>query len=187
MNIKKKLAAGVLSSALGLSLVAGGTFAYFSDQETAESFFAAGTLDLEINKENIIKIDNLKPGDYAFRAFELKNAGSLNIKDILLQSEYEVYDKKGDNNGEDFGEHIIVQYLYNVSGKEQVIFTESLANLTNNPVQVLENMPAGARNATKFTVQFKFIDNGQDQNIYQGDALELKWTFKANQEAGSSR
>ena len=33
-------------------------------------------------------------------------------------------------------------------------------------------------------VQFVFEDNGQDQNIFQGDSLNLEWTFNANQEAG---
>jgi hypothetical protein len=33
-------------------------------------------------------------------------------------------------------------------------------------------------------VQFEFVDDGKDQNIFQGDTLNLEWTFNANQEAG---
>ena len=33
-------------------------------------------------------------------------------------------------------------------------------------------------------VQFEFVDDGKDQNIFQGDSLNLEWTFNANQEAG---
>ncbi|MCU5397508.1 CalY family protein, partial [Bacillus toyonensis] len=32
MSLKKKLGVGVVSAALGLSLIGGGTYAYFSDQ-----------------------------------------------------------------------------------------------------------------------------------------------------------
>ena len=35
MGIKKKLGLGVASAALGLSLIGGGTFAYFNDIATA--------------------------------------------------------------------------------------------------------------------------------------------------------
>ncbi|WP_461181966.1 TasA family protein, partial [Virgibacillus kimchii] len=31
MNIKKQLSMGIMSAALGISLIGGGTFAYFSD------------------------------------------------------------------------------------------------------------------------------------------------------------
>ncbi|HCX48554.1 MAG TPA: cell division protein FtsN, partial [Bacillus sp. (in: Bacteria)] len=30
-------------------------------------------------------------------------------------------------------------------------------------------------------------DNGKDQNIFQGDTLNLEWTFNANQEAGEEK
>lgn len=39
----------------------------------------------------------------------------------------------------------------------------------------------------KLYVQFEFVDNGLDQNQFQGDSLELKWTFDGKQTAGQSR
>ncbi|KOP71067.1 TasA family protein [Cytobacillus solani] len=186
MSIKKKLGLGIASAAIGISLVGGGTFAYFNDVETTNNTFAAGTLDLGIDKETIISIDNIKPGDRFFRYFQLSNDGSLDMKEILLNSTYEVSDKKGDNAGEDFGEHIMVEYLYNASGKDTVIFQKTLAEINENPVQVLKNFPAGAKNA-KFTVQFEFVDNGEDQNKFQDDALKLTWTFDAKQQDGSNK
>lgn len=36
-------------------------------------------------------------------------------------------------------------------------------------------------------VQFEFVDDGKDQNIFQGDSLNLEWTFNANQEAGEEK
>ncbi|PHD39103.1 cell division protein FtsN, partial [Bacillus toyonensis] len=46
MSLKKKLGVGVVSAALGLSLIGGGTYAYFSDQVVTNNSFAVGTLDL---------------------------------------------------------------------------------------------------------------------------------------------
>src|SRR5690625_1889144 len=67
MSIKKKLGMGVATAALGLSLVAGGTFAYFSDEEKSINSFASGTLDLNISpgeEESLaFNFNDLKPGD----------------------------------------------------------------------------------------------------------------------------
>ncbi len=87
MGLKKKLGLGMATAALGLSLVGGGTFAYFNDTATVNNQFAAGTLNLDVNKdpESAVNFDlrNLKPGDNATRYFVLSNGGSLAIKDVL--------------------------------------------------------------------------------------------------------
>src|SRR6476619_4369804 len=102
MGIKKKLGMGVASAALGLSLIGGGTFAYFSDKELSNNTFAAGTLDLSVDPTTIIDFDNIKPGDKMTRDFKLVNNGSLDIKTVKLLTNYNVIDSKGDNS-EDFG------------------------------------------------------------------------------------
>ncbi|MFZ3591225.1 TasA family protein [Bacillus sp. DJP31] len=90
MSIKKKLGLGVVSAALGLSLVGGGTWAAFNDTATINNHFAAGTLDLVVgksgNKPISFDLANLKPGDYIQRIFKLNNAGSLAIKEVLLDA-----------------------------------------------------------------------------------------------------
>ena len=52
MSLKKKLGLGIASAVLGISLIGGGTFAYFSDTEVSNNTFAAGTLDLAVNPYN---------------------------------------------------------------------------------------------------------------------------------------
>ncbi|GER68553.1 hypothetical protein BpJC7_31420 [Weizmannia acidilactici] len=76
MGIKKKLGMGVATAALGLSLIGGGTYAYFSDQVDTSNTFAAGTLDLAASPTTIIDVSNLKPGDTITRTFNLENKGS---------------------------------------------------------------------------------------------------------------
>jgi spore coat-associated protein N len=90
MSLKKKLGLGAASAALGLSLIGGGTFAYFNDNATINNAFAAGTLDLvvgDVQNEAInFDLTNLKPGDKMDRRFVLKNNGTIAIKDVLLDA-----------------------------------------------------------------------------------------------------
>ncbi|NKE07457.1 TasA family protein [Mesobacillus selenatarsenatis] len=94
MSIKKKLGLGMASAALGVSLVGGGTFAYFNDTEVISNSFAAGKLDLAVvnlsqeNTKELINLTNLKPGDTIEREFRLDNVGSLAIKDVLMNLSY---------------------------------------------------------------------------------------------------
>ncbi|RIU91230.1 CalY family protein [Oceanobacillus picturae] len=195
MNIKKQLGLGIASAALGLTLVSGGTFAYFSDTETSSNTFAAGTLDLAAAPTEIIEVDNIKPGDTMVRDFELQNNGTLDIEKVLLDTDYTVTDAAGDNTG-DFGEHIMVEFLYNADKLDEVIYQTTLSELkTMTPEAVNENvflpllgengLPVGT--IDDLVVQFNFVDNGEDQNEFQGDTLSLEWTFTAQQTAGEDK
>ncbi|MCM3398117.1 CalY family protein [Oceanobacillus profundus] len=195
MNIKKKLGAGIISAVLGLTLVGGGTFAYFSDTETTNNTFAAGTLDLAVNPTQIIEVDNIKPGDSMIRDFELQNNGTLDIDKVLLDTNYTVNDAAGDNT-EDFGEHIQVEFLYNADKLDEVIYETTLAELKSlTPEAVNENVfyPLFGEKGLEvdsiddLVVKFNFIDNGEDQNQFQGDSLNLEWTFTATQTAGEDK
>lgn len=195
MSIKKQLGMGLMSAVLGITLIGGGTYAYFSDSEVTNNTFAAGTLDLAVNPVQIINVDNIKPGDSFIRDFELQNNGTLDIGKVLLETDYTVIDAKGDNTA-DFGEHIQVEFLYNVNNLDEVIFETSLAKLAEmTPEAVNQNifypefgdkgLPAGATH--DLIVKFTFIDNEQDQNQFQGDSLNLTWTFNAQQTEGKQR
>lgn len=195
MGIKRRLGMGVMSALLGLALVIGGTFAYFSDSEASSSTFAAGTLDLAVEPTVILDVDNLKPGDWMVRTFELQNNGSLDIGKVYLDTDYTVNDAKGDNT-EDFGEYIEVEFLYNVDKLDVVVYETTLAELkTMTPEAVNKNifypifgdegLPAGT--SDDLVVKFNFIDNGEDQNEFQGDSLNLTWTFTATQTPGEAR
>ncbi|SHM96221.1 TasA family protein [Gracilibacillus kekensis] len=203
MSLKKKLGLGLASAALGLALVGGGTYAYFSDTEVTNNTFSAGTLDLAVNPTTIIDVDNIKPGDWMNRSFELENIGSLDISTIELSTDYTVSDAQEDNN-EDFGDHIRVNFFWNEDkalagplSPDQVAFQTTLSDLQSmSPDTVANNIflpwfeeEAGlvSGNSDTLYVQFEFVDNGEDQNEFQGDSLELEWTFEAMQTEGESR
>ncbi|SDM56560.1 TasA family protein [Bacillus sp. OK048] len=191
MGFKKSLGMGIMSGMLGLALVGGATYAYFSDTETSTYTFAAGTLDLSVNPTEFVNLDNLKPGDSMSRTFELINKGSLNIKDVTLKTDYTLIDAKGDNT-EDFAKHIQVEFLYNMDKLNEVVYETTLADLKNmTPDAVADNIfgnnGLAVGDLNDLVVKFNFVDNGNDQNQFQGDSLKLTWTFVANQMGGEEK
>lgn len=195
MGIKKQLSLGVMSAALGLSLVGGGTYAYFSDSEVTDSTFAAGTLDLAADPSTIIDVDNIKPGDTVLRSFELQNNGSLDIGKVTLDTAYTFNDVNSDNQ-EDLGKYIKVEFLYNADELSEVIYETTLEELKNMTPEAVnqhifypdfgdKGLPAGS--IDDLVVKFEFVDNDEDQNEFQGDSLELNWTFNAKQTEGEAK
>lgn len=196
MGIKKKLGLGVASAALGMALIGGGTYAYFSDQEVTNNALAAGTLDLSANPTAIIDIDSLKPGDTMLREFVLSNDGSLKIENVNLETKYAVTDSNGDNS-DDFGKHIKVNFLWNWDQESEPVFETTLYELQGMDPDVVKRdiwdplweqkggLAFGENH--EFWVEFEFVDNGEEQNIYQGDSLGLEWKFNATQSAGEER
>lgn len=200
MNLKKKLVMGIVTGAMAVSLIGGGTYAYFNDVAVNNSSFAAGTLDINVAGNDkdfaIIDVGNLKPGDVMLRNFKLNNTGSLDVSKVLLTSKYSVTDANWNNAGADFGDHIKVKFLTNNDKKSPVIFETTLSELTKKDVVdrdllgwILggENDGLKARTSDELTVLFEFVDNKLDQNIFQGDSLKLEWTFDAKQTAGTAK
>jgi len=200
MNLKKKLVMGIATGAMAVSLIGGGTYAYFNDVEVNNSSFAAGTLDINVQGNDtanaIIDVGNLKPGDKMLREFKLNNTGSLDVSKVFLTSSYEVTDTKRNNAGADFGDHIKVKILVNDDKREIVVLETTLSELNKKDVvdrnllgAILQGENDGLRAGTSddLTVVFEFVDNKQNQNVFQGDSLKLDWTFEAKQTAGESR
>ncbi|MDQ0268203.1 spore coat-associated protein N [Cytobacillus purgationiresistens] len=166
-----------MTAALGLSLNSGGTYAYFSDTFATQNTFAAGTLDLAVNPDFVVNIDNIKPGDEVYREFTLENNGSLDIHKVLLDTQYIVEDAKTDN-VDDFGNHIEVTIMYNTSSATVPIVETTLYDLQTQQPDIAaidtfvgnEQIPDGisAGEKEKMFVLFEFVDNGENQNQFQG-------------------
>ncbi|QDI92194.1 cell division protein FtsN [Salicibibacter halophilus] len=196
MGIKKQLGMGVTTAVLGLTLVGGGTFAYFSDSAETNNTFAAGTLDLSAEPTEIIDVDNLQPGDTMIRDFELQNNGSLDIDNVTLETDYTVIDAEGDNTA-DFGEFIEVEFLYNADNLDEVIYQTTLSELQDMEPEAIsehvfypelgdDGLPVDESH--DLVVQFNFVgDVEEDLNQFQGDSLELEWTFTGTQTEGEER
>ncbi|MFE4712871.1 MULTISPECIES: TasA family protein [Bacillales] len=194
MNIKKTLGLGVVSAALGLTLVGGGTFAYFSDTAQSTASFNNGTLSLDSDPSVIVDLNNLKPGDIITRDFQLKNSGSLDISQVLLKTAAQVIDVNNDNGTHNLKDDIVVTFLVNKDKISSPVLVKKLSELESLSPDLVkagilgsvfgEKSGIKAGTLDKLSVQFAFVDNFQPQNYYQGDSLKLNWTFEAKQGAG---
>src|SRR5690554_2409255 len=125
---------GILAAALGISLIGGGTFAYFSDTAEQNNTVASGTITLDVNPELQVPMENIKPGDWMPRDFQLTNDGSLDIAYVDLTTEYSVT-RDGEAVGSDladaYAEQLYVQFLKNTTGDEdyEVLFEVNLKDL----------------------------------------------------------
>lgn len=208
MGLKKKLAMSVATGALAVSMIGGGTYAYFNDTEVSTNSFAAGTLDLAVNPTTIITVDNLKPGDWMNRKFTLENKGSLDISEVFLTTDY-------NESVAGFADQIVVEFLKNIDKNNSVVIDRmTLSELSALSADAVDNtspeIEKGQGNIYKnekgkkiyfqdgekdglkhgnedqMEVRFVFKDEG-DQNAYQGANLTLNWTFTATQTAGESK
>lgn len=192
MGFTQKITKGVMTAALGMSLIGGGTFAYFNDAVDTQNTFAAGTLDLGMNPNAVVNISNIKPGDEIYREFTLENNGTLKIGKVLLDTKYKVEDVKSDNT-EDLAKNIKVTIMYNTSSATNTVVETTLYDLQNQQPDITEiDTVTGMKpdgivpgDKEKIFVLFEFIDNGKNQNQFQGDKLQVNWTFNAQTEGST--
>ncbi|MGG0314400.1 TasA family protein [Bacillus mycoides] len=197
MSFKKKLGVGVASAALGLSFIGGGTYAYFSDQVVTNNTFTAGTLDLAMQPTTSLNLNQLKPGDKILKKFNLKNNGTLDIQDVVMKTDYKVNDALKNNQGDDFGKHIKVQFLWDWDPAKSPVYETTLAELKEQGSEIVSKKVFASKWTESrglqpgkmdwFWMKFIFEDNGKDQNIFQGDSIALKMEFQANQTEGRER
>ncbi|OOR71825.1 cell division protein FtsN [Bacillus cereus] len=197
MSFKKKLGVGVISAALGLSFIGGGTYAYFSDQVVTNNTFTAGTLDLAMQPTTSLDLNQLKPGDKILKKFNLKNSGTLDIQDVVMKIDYTVNDVLKNNQADDFGKHIKVQFLWDWDPAKSPVYETTLAELKEQGSEVVSKKVFASKWTESrglqpgkmdwFWMKFIFEDNGNDQNMFQGDSIALKMEFQANQTEGRER
>ncbi|MCD7033675.1 CalY family protein [Metabacillus sp. GX 13764] len=197
MGFAKNASKGFIMAALGFSLIGGGTYAYFSDSVNTQNTFASGTLDLSVDPEAVVNADNLKPGDEIKREFTLANDGTLDISKVLLDTDYSVIDAKlnGAANQDDLAKHIKVTIMYNQANATSPVIETTLYELKSQKPDLTaiddyvgnDTRPDGLKpgEKEKIIALFEFVDNGQDQNEFQGDSLKVNWKFNAEQMAGS--
>lgn len=85
LNIKKKVAMALTTTAIGAMLIGAGTFAIFtSSASNTGNTFAAGTLKIDLNKEGAcdkyFNISNMAPGDTGSTQVIVSNTGTLDLR-----------------------------------------------------------------------------------------------------------
>ncbi|MHA6252387.1 TasA family protein [Oceanobacillus sp. CAU 1775] len=198
MNLKKNIVVGMVAGLLGVALISGGTFAYFSDSVTTEHQIKSGIIDLDVRSQQgnyvddgglLLEFENIKPGDPPFGySFHIRNTGTLNIGSVHLTSEHTILDSNNTvvNNGFD-GQIFITELMVNGENKlAQPITLEELNSRTRvEPILLVEDIKADTEDEMfgliPVSVEFVFM-GGEEQNIFQGNTIELEWSFEAMQE-----
>ncbi|WP_068606804.1 TasA family protein [Paenibacillus swuensis] len=90
MSLKKQLGLAMVTTALGATLVAGGSFALFtSSAQNTGNTFASGTVKVSLDKPEGTKyfdISNIAPGDNGSTQLTVTNGGSLELRYDLAQN-----------------------------------------------------------------------------------------------------
>lgn len=170
-----------ITGAIGISLISSGTYAYFSDTVETTNTIESGTLELglsDVEKDGVLfEFINRKPGDTFDYSFELTNDGTLDIGDVTLHSDYTVIDQdKVELKKSDFGSQIRITSLQ-VNNTELITKKRTLEDLKE--ISILKDFTPGE--TAQIDVEFEFMITEAEQNKYQGNAMELKWTFEAMQ------
>ncbi|SEG81544.1 Camelysin metallo-endopeptidase [Bacillus sp. ok061] len=114
-----------------------------------------------------------------------------------MKVDYTVNDLKRDNQEDDFGKHIKVQFLLDLDPAKSPVYKTTLAELKlQNPevtflkIFLAKCADTGGLKAGKmdwFWIKFIFEDNNMDQDMFQGDSIAMKTEFQANQTEGQER
>lgn len=193
MSLKKKMGLGIMSGALGLSLIGGGTWAAFNDVETIDNTFKAGTLDLVTNTDTLFDISNMKPGDHITKSLTLTNNGSLPIDEILLTGSSDNWENKGEWNTKSA---FLSQFLVEVAG--HTVTLADVAHGTNSQKITFEGLGVaalapGASIDFEAKVTFKDDKTRKEgsweyvQNKYQGEGATVNLRLEATQMPGEER
>ena len=208
MSVKKKLGLGLASAALGISLIGGGTFAYFNDTATLHHSFESGTLVLDIEQAYNFPInfdlENIKPGQSWERQFVLANNGSLEFGNTFMT----VTNAGADNALLDT---LKVFYFvdatmpvvdpgapdagYLLINSQDITLREAIAGQWAGKIKApyitadgkLNLTPLGQAAGTdnRYRMMIKFPETNAPQNELQGLSVDVNFNFDARQVPGT--
>jgi predicted ribosomally synthesized peptide with SipW-like signal peptide len=196
----KKIVGLSIAIVLIIGLVAGGTWAYFSDIETAEdNTITAGTVDIAIDGKNpftgTFTIDDMKPCNVEYITFNIQNVGENPVvlwKHITIKScdggtltEPEATAQGGvypDPGTERCNIQTVIEYDLTVGG--EVIFSAD-DGLTMDDIRCFW-MPLGTLNSgDTLLVEQSYHMQADTGNWAQGDILTFNIEIYAEQRLGN--
>ncbi|AHF05931.1 TasA family protein [Desulfitobacterium metallireducens] len=176
MSLKKKLTMAVLTTTLGATIVAAGSFAYFTDDTTnTNNTFKAGTVDIAVNGESGFDgtIANLAPGDGGVDTFTLDNAkSSLDVQYTVTATIGEGADTliKGDAT-----QDLALTIQKSTDG----------TTWTNVDTTGATWYPMAAKGSEQYKISYSLPT--ATGNTYQGDSSSVQLTFHAEQTANNPK
>ncbi|MDX6591644.1 MAG: spore coat-associated protein [Gaiellales bacterium] len=183
-------ALGVAGAMAGL-----GTFASFTSSTSAGHTVASGTVTLNLGATNRLTVgaSGIAPGDTIQRAFDLTNAGTLDMATISLTStatSSSLLDTDGTN-----GLQMVIDrcsnpwtesgppYTYTCSGTTTTIVASRAVIGSNLTMAGLSALTAGGTDRLRLTLTFPAAAG----NTFQNQSSTLQYTFTGTQRAATSK
>ncbi|CAM5780288.1 MULTISPECIES: TasA family protein [Brevibacillus] len=202
MSLKKQFAVTLASVGLGAALIGGGTFAWFNaTSEIKDNTFAAGKMEIGATPaESVFQVENMKPGDWFERTFDITNTGTIDINKLLMSVDYTVADKNGDNGSDDLDNHLKVYWLS--SADPSIPISERVIVHPLNGKSLKELKDSGQVDISSWATKLltlppdttdriymgiEFADDGNDQNRFQEDSVNLTLKLEGKQTAGEPK
>ncbi|USG66294.1 CalY family protein [Brevibacillus ruminantium] len=202
MGLKKQFAVTLASVGLGAALIGGGTFAWFNATTAIENnTFAAGKMEIGATPaESVFQVENMKPGDWFERTFEITNTGTIDINKLLMSIDYSINDVKGDNGADDLDNHLKVYWLS--SADPNIPVSERIIIHPRNGKTLKELKAGGDLDISSWATKLltlppdttdeiylgiEFHDDNTDQNRFQEDSLNLTLKLEGKQTAGEPK
>lgn len=201
--MNRKILVGILAIGLVALAVGWGTYSQFSDTETTQTTFSAGSLDLTINDQNGVPVtfswSNLRPGNQPHYSLTLKNIGTiqgyLDISNIVVVSGENVLTEpeiEAGDTSDDTGElddvlnlRLFLDYDHNgwISAGDKMIYNGLVKNIPSSFPDINEPIPANG--GVDFVVEiydwWQGTHDGVHDNQAQTDTLSITFTFLLSQ------
>ncbi|MEM1563284.1 MAG: TasA family protein [Candidatus Bathyarchaeia archaeon] len=200
--MNRKILVGILAIGLVALAVGWGTYSQFSDTETTTTTFTAGTLDLEIGKDNqwyngitlTFSYSNLRPGSQPHQIIKLRNTGSirgnLSISSIVIVSnengriepEIEAGDTSDDEGELDDVLNLRMFIDYDGDGwidlEDYVFYNNLVKNLPSTGFDLKEPIAPNGGEVQIVVEIYDWWAHGGIDNQAQSDTLSITFTFK---------
>lgn len=214
MGLRTKLGMAVISSVIGATMIAGGTFAEFTSQQTSSgNTFTAGTLTMDISNKNAAAVtwntpSGFKPGDTLTNTINFNNSGSIDAhhvffdfknvshsggtNDVNLADKIIVTDIHDTFDGHD-GSNVMSQVASSVGNKDAVLTLAELETFSAGFYSIDDRsggdgtiLRAGNQHDYSLTFSFKFDDAANDDYQAATTDFDLQCRATQNTDTGSA-
>jgi predicted ribosomally synthesized peptide with SipW-like signal peptide len=211
--MNKKILLRSVSLFFSLALLAGATFAFFSDEGTSnDNVFAAGTLDMLLSDDNETDQDDVSgtwglesaPGDIFSDDLLIKNSGDVDADHIELQFENAVTEATSgpgtdattpmdtvieitaldwDSDGDAATDTDLLALVTDLNGNG-IIDLDDLENTDVDPPIDFDDVAFGGTQGADHTLHMEGeLDGDLATNEHQGDEVSMDLTVTMNQDA----
>lgn len=162
------------------SIIPKGSWSYFNDVETIPKSFSAATVNLDVKSDPNFVLKNMYPDKEEKTPFNIsiKNNGTAPINDLYLDTSYDAlaYNGESKKEADEFASQFEVEFLSNNKPLTEKRWTlKELAHHSPNIAKWLNDGSLNVGEQMYMTVNFTFIEEEDEQTIFEEKALPVKF------------